>query len=148
MSRMAFRNFQTFWYALYDHTQEGYDDYGNRIGYGYQPTNGYQTSAYPVYKNPVQAYGNISAARGTAETRQFGDNVNYDRVIVVGDRDTPIDEYAVLWIDREPEIDPTGELKVNANGDYVTPWDYIVRKVGRGLPNGSAVIAISKVNVS
>ena len=136
MSRMVFRNKQPFWYALFDSTQVGRDEYGN------------ENAAYPVYGNPVQAYGNISAARGEVDTRQFGDDVNYDRVIVLGDRDTPINENAVLWIDREPEVNLWGELKVNANGDYVTPWDYIVRRVGRGLPNGSAVIAVNKVNVS
>ena len=146
MSRMVFRNQQPFWYALYDHTAE--DEYGNEANYGYQDGGG-TVSPYVVYKNPVKAYGNISAARGTVETRQFGDDLNYDKVIVVGDRDTPIDEYAVLWIDREPEVNLWGELKVNAKGDYLTPWDYIVRRVGRGLPNyGSAVIAVSKVNVT
>ena len=144
--RLNHRNRQTFWYALYDHTAEGYDEYGNQLG-GYPSGN--QVSTYAVYKAPVKEYGNISAARGSAGVRQFGDDLNYDRVIVLGDRDTPIDEYAVLWIDREPELDELGGLKVNANGDYVTPWDYIVRRVGRGLPNfGSAMIAVSKVNVS
>lgn len=137
MSRMVFRNKQPFWYALYDHTASSYDDYGN------------ENAQYAVYGTPVKAYGNISAAKGEVAARQFGDADNYDKVIVLGDRDTPIDENTVLWIDREPETNLWGELIVNANGDYVTPWDYIVRKVGRGLPNfGSAVIAVSKVNVS
>ena len=134
--RMLFRNKQPFWYAKYDHTETQYDEYGN------------ETNPHAVYGNPVKAYGNISAAKGEVDARQFGDTDDYDKVIVLGDRDTPIDEYSVLWIDSEPEVNLWGELTVNANGDYVTPWDYIVRKVGRGLPNfGSAVIAVSKVNV-
>lgn len=137
MSRMMFRNKQPFWYALYDHTETGYDEYGN------------ENAAYPVYKTPVKAYGNISAAKGVVEARQFGDDIGYDKVIVLGNRDTPIDENAVLWIDREPVTNLFGELEVDARGDYITPWDYVVRRVGRGLPNfGSAVIAVSKVNVS
>lgn len=136
MSRMLFRNKQPFWYALFDHTATRYDEYGNEV------------DPHAVYGNPVKTYGNISAAKGEVDARQFGDTDDYDKVIVLGDSDTPIDEYAVLWIDREPEVNLWGELTVNANGDYVTPWDYIVRKVGRGLPNfGSAVIAVSKVNV-
>ena len=92
---------------------------------------------------------NISPAKGSVIARQFGDDDQYDKVIVTGDRDTPIDEYAVLWIDVEPELDENGALKVNADGEIVTPWDYIVRKVGRGLPNfGSTVIGISKVTVA
>ena len=137
MSRTCFRNKQPFWYALYTGTSEGYDEYGN------------QNSTYPTYGNPVKATANISPAKGSVIARQFGDDDVYDRVIVTGDRDTPIDEYTVLWIDSEPELDENGALKVNANGDFVTPWDYIVRRVGRGLPNfGSTVIAVSKVSVS
>ena len=145
MSRLNNRSKQTFWYALYDSTV---DDYGNAVNYNYQSNGGNQIGTYTTYKAPVKASGIISAARGVVETRQFGEDLNYDKTIVMEDRDTPIDEYAVLWVDREPDIDLLGELTVNANGDYVTPWDYIVRKVGRGLPSGSAVIAISKVNVS
>lgn len=137
MSRTCFRNRQPFWYALYDQTVEQYDEYGNQVG----------TSA--SYGNPVVTSGNISPARGSVITQQFGDDDQYDRVIVTGDRDIPIDEYAVLWVEVEPELDENGALKVNANGDYVTPWDYIVRRVARGLPNfGSTAIAISKVSVS
>ncbi len=137
MARMCFRNKQTFWYAPYSATEEQYDEYGNQIG----------TSA--SYGNPVEIKGNISPAKGDVVARQFGDDEQYDKVIVVGDRDIPIDEYAVLWIDTVPEIDENGALKVNADGEIVTPWDYIVRKVGRGLPNfGSAVIAVSKVTVA
>ena len=137
MARMCFRNMQTFWYALYDATVEQYDEYGN------------QTGASARYGNPVQASANISPAKGDVVARQFGDDDQYDKVIVTGDRDTPIDEYAVLWIDTVPELNEDGTLKVNADGEIVTPWDYIVRKVGRGLPNfGSTVIAVSKVIVS
>ncbi len=137
MSRMVFRNKQPFWYALYDSTVEDYDEYGNQIG----------THAEPG--EVVKAYGNISAAKGQVVERQFGDADNYDKVIVLGDRDTPIDEYAVLWIDSgEPVTDLYGKPQM-VDGKYVTPWDYVVTKVGRGLPNnGSAVIAVRKVNVS
>ena len=137
MSRMSFRNKQAFWYALYDETVEDYD------------TNNDQNGTHVACGKPVMTYGNISAAHGNALVQQFGINEAYDKVIVLGDRDTPINEYAVLWIDSEPELDANGALRVNANGEIVTPWDYIVRRVGRGLPPfGSTAIAVSKVNVS
>lgn len=137
MSRMCFRNMQTFWYALYDKVEIAYDEYGN------------ETGPYTTYSNPVKAEANISPAKGDVLSREFGDDDNYDKQIVTGNRDIPIDEYSVLWIDSVPELDVNGELKVNANGEIVTPWDYIVRKVGRGLPNfGSTVIAVSKVSVT
>ena len=137
MSRTCFRNKQPFWYALYARAIEDYDDYGNQIG------------THAKYGDPVRAEANISPAKGSAIAQQFGYDEQYDKVIVTGDMDTPIDEYTVLWIDTVPELDESGALKVNADGEIVTPWDYIVRKVGRGLPNfGSTVIAVSKVIVS
>jgi hypothetical protein len=137
MGRIGFRNKQAIWYALYDSTVADYD------------SSSYQTGTHVSYKNPVKIYGNVSPARGAVMMRQFGEDENYDKVIVLGDRNTAIDENTVLWIDSEPELDANGALKLNASGDYATPWEYIVRRVGRGLPNfGSTVIAVSKVNVS
>lgn len=137
MSRLCFRNMQTFWYALYAGTAAQYDDYGYQIG------------ASALYGKPVKAIANISPAKGSVVARQFGEDEQYDKVILTGDRDIPIDEYAVLWVDTAPELDDNGALKVNADGEIVTPWDYIVRRVGRGLPNfGSTVVGISKVSVS
>ena len=127
--RCAYRNMQPIWYALYDQTVERYDEYGN------------QDATYPTYGKPVMLYANVSPARGAVAARQFGEDEQYDKVIVLGDRDTPIDEYAVLWIDTEPVLDEDGNTQ--------TPWDYTVRRVARGLPGfGSATIAVSKVNVS
>ena len=137
MARTCFRNKQFFWYALYNGTTVDYDEYGNEI------------DPHSTYGKPVKTSANISPAKGDVISRQFGDDDSYDKVIVTGDRDTPIDEYAVLWIDTVPQLEANGELKVNADGEIVTPWDYIVRKVGRGLPNfGSTVIAVSKVSVA
>ena len=137
VSRTCFRNKQTFWYALYSGVAVDYDD------------DGYEIDPHTTYGKPVKTSANISPAKGNVISRQFGDDDVYDRIIVTGDRDTPINEYAVLWIDVVPDLDANGELKVNANGEIVTPWDYIVRKVGRGLPNyGSTVIAVSKVSVT
>lgn len=157
MSRMNFRNKVPFWYAVYDGTSVGYDEYGN------------ENSAYATYADPVLAYGNISPAKGAAIERQFGADDQYDKVIAIGERDIPIDEAAVLWIDDDALMaemtDQTGEPLVtesgariwaktvpgarNADGTFVLPYNYVVRRVARGLPNfGTTVIAISKVSVS
>lgn len=154
--RLNNRNKQPFWYANYVRTCEIYDEYGNQNG------------TYAVYGEPVKAYGNISPARGSVEVRQFGDDDLYDKVIAVEDAATPIDENTVLWIGVEPETGPwttekldvmTTEngvpmfffpsLKKNDDGTLKTPWNYIVRRVARGLPVfGEALVAISKVDVS
>lgn len=135
--RLNQRNAQTFWYALYASTQVGYDEWGN------------QSTTFATYGKPVKTWGNISPAKGIAAEQMFGVDDEYSRLIVLEDRNTPIDEYAVLWVDTTPELDANGELKVNANGEIVTPWDYIVRRVARGLPNfGNTVIAIDRVSVT
>lgn len=135
--RMSNRNKQEFWYALLDNTVEDYDEYGNQIG----------TST--TYTKPVKVEANISPAKGSVLSREFGDDDSYDRVIALEDRDTPINEYAVLWVDTVPALNADGSLKVNADGEIVTPWDYIVSGNARGLPKfGSAKIPISKVSVT
>ena len=134
--RCSNRNKQSFWYAPQTGVAFGHDEYGN------------ENSAYPTYGNPVKVSGNISAAKGDVSTRQFGDDDEYDRVIIIEDRDTPIDEYSVLWIDETPSVDANGALTIKEDGTYETPWNYIVRRVGRGLPTfGNAIISVSQVTV-
>lgn len=104
------------------------------------------TGKYEVtYENPIEYAANISAAKGETSTRQFGDTESYDKVIVM-DSDAPkIDEYSILWVDTVPQVDDTGSLVLNEDGEIITPHDYVVKKVARSL--NSVSIAISKVNV-
>jgi hypothetical protein len=120
------RNKTKFYYASYIGETEIVDDYGNLTG------------EYDVsHSTPIECKGNISAAQGETQSRQFGESESYDKVIVLDDRNTPIDEYSLLWIDTLPVL--------NEDGSTDTPHDYIVRQVARGL-NGVS-IAISKVDV-
>ena len=120
------RNKTTFYYALYTGQTEIIDEYGNATG------------QYSVtYGNPTKTLGNISAAQGEMQTRQFGESESYDKVIVLDDVNTPIDEYSILWVDTLPHL--------NEDGSTVTPHDYVVKKVARSL--NSVSIAISKVSV-
>ena len=124
--RCLARNKATFYYALYTGQDEIIDEYGNATG------------QYSVtYGNPIKAHGNVSAAQGEMQTRQFGESESYDKVIVLDDANTPIDEYSVLWVDTLPLP------KVDGSTD--TPHDYVVKKVARSL--NSVSIAISKVIV-
>lgn len=118
------RNDRVFWYCLYDDTGIVEDEYGNEIG------------NRVTYSNAVSAYANISPASGYAQTEQFGNLDNYDKVIVTEDMDIPIDEHSVLFIDKEPEY--------NTSGDPMP--DYTVRRVAKSLHHIS--IAVSKVDVS
>ena len=107
---------------------------------------GRKTGQYRVqYRKPVLSKANISAARGETNTTQFGEDVTYDRVLVMDDPLTAIDEHSVLWIDTVPMLAPDGTLDENASGEIKTPWDYVVKKVARSL--NSVAIAVSKVKL-
>lgn len=133
--RCMARNKVTFFYALYEERTPVEDEYGNLTG-EYEVKHG----------NPTEGKANISAAKGETQTRQFGENESYDKVIVLDSDAPPIDEYAVLWVDRTPQLDENGNLVVNEKGEIITPHDYIVKKVAKSLNVVS--LAISKVSVS
>lgn len=123
--RCVMRNKTSFYYALYTGQKEIIDEYGNVTG------------EYSVqYSNPIKILGNVSAAQGETQSRQFGESETYDKVIVLDNPNTPIDEYSILWVDTRPEL---------VDGVTTTPHDYIVKKVARSL--NSVSIAISKVAV-
>lgn len=129
------RNKSSFFYALYEGKEEIEDDYGNATG------------EYAVkYGNPTHYSANISAAKGETSTRQFGESEDYDKIIVFDNEAPLIDEYSVLWVDTKPSLNEDGSLVKDDNGNTVTPYDYIVKKVAKSLNVVS--IAISKVNVS
>lgn len=132
--RCSERNKRDFWYAPFQSSSNRVDEYGNELN---------ETTV--AYGNPVACKGNVSAARGETAVRQFGEYESYDRVIVMDDPNTPINEYAVLWVDSTPVLNEDGSLATNNDGSPVTPWDYTVKKVARSL--NSVSIAISKVTV-
>lgn len=120
------RNKVLIHYANYRDKKPIEDEYGNLTGE-------YEVS----YEKPIAVKVNVSAARGESTTRQFGDDVNYDRVIIIDDPKFPINESSILWIDTPPEIQDDGSTK--------DPHDYIVKQVATSL--NSVSIAVSKVNV-
>ena len=124
--RCMVRNKTKFYYALYIEKKELTDEYGNITGE-------YEV----VHGNPIKAFGNVSSAMGETQVRQFGESESYDKVIVLDNPNTPINEYSLLWVDTLPNL--------NADGSTDTPHDYIVKKVAKSL--NSVAIAISKVNV-
>ena len=124
--RCLARNKSVFYYALFNSKNEIRDD------------NGLFTGSYELkYGKPVKEMANVSAARGETNMRQFGENVPYDKVIVMEDPHVDIDEYAILWVDKLPVL--------NVDGTTDTPHDYIVKQVARSL--NSVSLAVAKVDV-
>lgn len=121
------RNMREFYYALYEGKNEMTDEYGNNTGE-------YEV----IYSKPIKCRGNISAAQGEMQSRQFGDSEGYDKVITLSNVDIPINEYSILWVDTLPIIKNDGSTE--------TPHDYIVKKDARSL--NAVSLAIRKVNVN
>ena len=125
--RTLHRNKVRIYYANYRSKTQRKDEYGNLTG------------EYDIaYDNPVEIKANVSAARGEATTRQFGDDERYDRIIVLDNPEVPIAVTSILWIDSLPEIAEDGSTE--------TPYDHIVKQIATSL--NSVSIAVSKVNVS
>lgn len=125
--RCMVRNKKKFYYSSYIDKTEIRDEYGNLTGE-------YALS----YSKPIEYYGNVSAAQGETQSRQFGESESYDKVIVLDDINAPINEHSILWVDTLPHL--------NEDGTTVTPHDYVIKKIGKSL-NGVS-IAISKVKVN
>lgn len=119
------RNKTSFYYCLYKGEAAVVDDEGDETG-----------EKQIVHSDPVLLRANISPATGNASVEQFGNSLQYDKVIVLDDVACPIDEHTVLFIDKAPTFDEDG----------APLFDYIVKKVSRSL--NSVSIAISKVEVS
>lgn len=125
--RSMVRNKSKFYYASYINGTAIIDEYGN------------ETGEYEVlYSNPIEYSGNVSAAQGEMQSRQFGESESYDKVIVLDDRNAPIDEHSIMWVDTLPHL--------NEDGTTDTPHDYVCKRIARSL-NGVSV-AIKKVNVN
>ncbi len=120
------RNKQTFWYALYDHSEPIYDKYGN------------ETGEKAVYGNPIMCRANVSASRGTTAEDLFGINAEYTKTINPLPLNCPIDETSILWVDKAPVIEEDGSTK--------TGYDYKVTQVAESLNHKA--YAIFKVDVA
>ena len=141
------RNKRPFWFCLFDEKIPIVDEYGNETG-----------ESIIRYGTPIKMSANISPASGYAQTEQFGNLDNYDKVIVTDWMDCPIDENSVLFIEKDVEygeaitIDYTPSETVLGE-DEVIPvivevplYNYTVRRVAKSLNHIS--IAVRKVDVS
>lgn len=123
--RGLMRNKSTFFYSIYMDKEPLKDEYGNETG-----------EHRIIYSEPIEMSANVSSAKGTSQIEQFGNSLQYDKVIVIDDITYPIDESSVLFVDVTPESDCEGNPL----------FDYIVKKVARSL--NSVSLAVSRVDVS
>lgn len=116
------RNKTAFFFLIFKVKESLTDEYGNESG-----------EYKIVYSKPIYCRGNISPAAGSVQAKQFGTQLDYDKVIVLDDVCCPIDENSVLFIDKPPDFNEDGEPM----------FDYIVKRIARSKNYVS--IAVSKV---
>ena len=93
---------------------------------------GYKTGEkMKVYGLPIVMYANVSPSSGMADMMPFGVDLDYDRTMVTGDINCPIDEQSILWIGKKP-----------SEGEH----NFIVRKVARSI--NSITYALKEVKLS
>lgn len=118
-------NKQTIYYALYNGTQDVVID-GSRTG-----------EKRNDYSPPVKVRMNVSAAKGTADTEQFGITDEYTKTVVTDDMVCPIDTESILWIGITPDA--------NGEGGAVK-HNYRVVRVAKSI--NSITYAVREVDVS
>lgn len=118
--RCARRNMKPFYYALYLGKERMTDENGDYTG-----------ASRSVYSSPKLYRANISAAKsGSAIAEVFGNDIQYDRVIVIADSEFEIDENTVLCID----------IPLEMNEDGTMLYDYVVTRVARSINSVSYAI--------
>jgi len=121
------RNKRTFYYATYVGKTELIDG------------EGYNTAEYVTTYSPWKpCRANISPAKGESVAELFGNDVQYDRVIVLDNPNFEMDENTVLAIDIEPNERAETDLPI---------YDYIVTRVARSINFVSYAVAKVKTNV-
>ena len=96
MARLGFRNTQTLFYAQYSDKIPILD------------SDGYETGEYTVgYENPVLLDANVVDKTSQIAREYFGNDIEYKYVILT-DRDCPIQEDTILWIDTENPLENEG----------------------------------------
>ena len=128
MKRLLRKNMKPFWYAPYESKEMMVDEWGNSTG-----------EPIIIRSNPIKHKGSISAGRGLSDVDVFGINSTHDRTIALSGIKHNIDEAAVFWIDKDPEIDNEG--KPTVAHDYM-----VARPPAVGLTD--TLIPIKKVDVS
>jgi hypothetical protein len=120
--RTLARNKIRIYYANYRDKTPIKDEYGNLTG------------EYEIlYDNPIAIMANVSAARGEATTRQFGEDELYDRIIVLDSSD------ATNVIAQTGRFEVRGEIviKDDRNGNISIFSEDIELNDGNVVINGS-----------
>lgn len=106
------RNQTQLYYCNFKETRDILDEFGHKTG-----------EKQHLYSNPISIYASISSEKGESQIATFGNDIEYDKVMLVDDPKCDITESSVLFVDIEPSYDSMGVPKFN----------YVVKKVSKSL---------------
>ncbi len=125
--RSASRERQKVWFSRKTEKQDGID-------------------TIEVYDKPVVKLLAVSVGTGFPTEIAAGIVPDYDRTVVSYDKSFQPLEGDVLWVDREPELDEEGNLKLE--DDEVTPTvppDYIIKRIEQSQKSLTVKYRIVKI---
>lgn len=101
------------------------------------------------YSKLIEKKFTISPNSGTPEEISAGIVPTYDRYITSYDRNFKPEEGMVVWVDKIPQIDDSGNLVMAEDGiTPVTPPDYTLKKIIDTAKGSVARYGIKKVGGS
>ena len=106
-----------FWYQVYEGEEDEIDSKGRRTG-----------DKVKHYSNPIREMARISANTGDAANSPFGQNIVYDKSISTVKK-LPIDEYSMLFIDKEPILEEDGSTQSKPDYSCVCVKNGLVQNV-------------------
>lgn len=81
------------------------------------------------YSKPVKFRATVSNTSGTPQETAAGIVPEYSRYFVSYDRNLVVNEGDVLFVDKIPQLTPSGALEVDINGNPYTKPDYVVTHI-------------------
>lgn len=125
--RSASRERQKVWFSRKTEKQDGID-------------------TIEVYDKPVMKLLAVSVGSGFPTEIAAGIVPDYDRTVVSYDKSFQPLEGDVLWVDREPELDEEGNLKLEDDEATPTvPPDYIIKRIEQSQKSLTVKYRIVKI---
>ena len=121
------RHKTTYAYAMYKGIRSLIDSEGNST-----------FEEEPIYYEPIYAEAHVSIATGNVDSSEFGNILDYDKVIMTDDMNCPINEQSILFIDTVPV--PNNANPLNDDGSYQLSYDYEVKRVAKSFNSISIYI--------
>lgn len=120
--RRQVRNLQHMWYSLLVHNMPVYEkDKDGNVVYDTMPDGSLVPRSTGKkkdgYAEPIEFWGNITAAGGVAEVESYGIDLSaYDAILYMPKNTLPLAESTLIWYQNEPVL-KQGEVD-SSSADY------------------------------